>query len=72
MANNRLYLVHPPSGVYVMIAKHFGTGWTTPNEVGHFLDIFFQSVEELSGDIKCQENIIAADEQYMHKKGLLP
>lgn len=40
MANNRMYLVHHPSGRRVVIAKDWGHGWRVfePDRLQRFLD----------------------------------
>jgi len=46
MANNRMWLVHRPSGVAIRLGKHMGIGWYAPpeaSELQRFYDYILQN-----------------------------
>ncbi len=46
MANNRMFLLHQPSGVAVYLGKRMATGWyDTPKCVGDRIKALFEQVE---------------------------
>jgi len=47
MANNRMYLVHIPSGKAVFIAKRMSGGWyESQDNIKRDIDIFLNSIKE--------------------------
>lgn len=68
MANNRLWLVHRPSGAAVMLGKRLADGWYNPPSVeamntffeaaameGH-QDDFVLAIEDAAGAPRCSED----------------
>lgn len=46
MANNRLWLMHRPSGKAVCLGKRMGVGWYRPPDKAT-LEAFYQEIEDL-------------------------
>ena len=46
MANNRMWLLHKPTGKRVLIAKRFGYEWFHASDVAHGLDELFEQTFE--------------------------
>lgn len=47
MANNRMFLVHRPTGLRVYLGKRFGWGWkNVPNDLGEQLQKLFDYLRE--------------------------
>lgn len=49
MANNRMFLIHQPTGLAIIIGKHMGWGWYNPPEQDT-LQAFYARVEDESGN----------------------
>jgi len=49
MANNRMYLIHKPTGTAVMLGKRMGWGWYTPPTEDQ-MTRFFEASEEANQD----------------------
>lgn len=60
MANNRLWLVHRPTGEAVCLGKRMGVGWYT-SDVGKSVADFFSRTED-AGDPADQDDFILAIE----------
>jgi hypothetical protein len=52
MANNRMYLIHRPTGKTITIAKQYGIGWSVGHEpsLSERLEKFFQDLESQMHD----------------------
>lgn len=44
MANNRMFLVHRPTGIGIMLGKHMGRGWYSEPKEGE-LRVFYEYLE---------------------------
>ena len=49
MANNRMYLIHRPTGTAIMLGKRMGWGWYQP-PTGEQMERFFEASEEQRQD----------------------
>ena len=72
MANNRLYLVHRPSGLAVMIGKRMGFGYYTPHgaDISTRLESFYAAVIDAwgNGPVKhSQDDFVIALESGEHQ-----
>ena len=45
MANNRMLLVHRPTGLAVVLGKHMGTGWYAPPSES-LMKVFYDRIEK--------------------------
>jgi len=45
MANNRIFLVHKPSGKRVTLGKRMGAGWYNSNDLKSQINDFFDYIE---------------------------
>jgi len=46
MANERMFLLHEPSGYYVYLAKRMGWGWYgVPDDVKQMIELLFDAIE---------------------------
>lgn len=50
MANNRMYLVHKPTGRAVFLGKRMAWGWySVPDDIKERLEALFEAVEDDAG-----------------------
>lgn len=62
MANNRLWLVHRPTGESVFLGKRMGVGWYgAHNDLGSRINEFFSTCED-KGDANNQDDFVLAIE----------
>ena len=63
MADNRMFLVHRPTCLAVMLGKRLGWGWYMPPDSGQ-LQIFYDHLAEHGGhDIDDQDDFILVKEE---------
>lgn len=56
MANNRMFLVHRPTGIAVIISKHMGWGWYNPTDE-ETMQAFYELTVEKSENMAEMEDI---------------
>ncbi len=62
MANNRLYLIHRPSGAWVQLGTRMGFGWGSSKfDLNERINNFFQLAKESSDDESQDEFILAME-----------
>lgn len=67
MANNRLWLVHRPSGLSVFLGKRMASGWYgAPPDLGEKLNSLFTAAEDAEGS---QDDFVLAIEDADHAPG---
>lgn len=55
MANNLMWLIHKPTGLGILLAKHAGLGWFNPSDSGAaYPDVLFERVD-LERGIQCED-----------------
>lgn len=70
MANNRLILLHRPTGYAVIIATRTGDGWSHSDTIYSRLDTFFQTLDRMPDSILNQDRFALIIEDAEHAPGL--
>lgn len=60
MANNRMFLLHRPTGLAISLGKHMGTGWYSP-PTNEQLQDFYDEIETVCGGGPSEDFILGME-----------